>query len=181
MKKEWIKIIKEIGDDPNREGLQETPDRIKQAYKEIFSGYGQNVANVFKTFKEGDHDQIIICKNIEFYSMCEHHIFPFFGRSHVAYIPGENGKIIGLSKLARLIDIFSKRLQIQERIGDQVTSTIMKHLQPLGAACIIEAQHFCMSMRGVKKQNSRMITSSMKGAFMKNASARTELNNLLLL
>lgn len=176
-----IRLIEFIGDDPNRVGLVETPNRIVRAYDELFAGYKMNVKDIFKTFDEGRYDQIIICKDIEFYSMCEHHMMPFVGKAHVAYIPSKDGHLLGLSKLARLVDVFAKRLQIQERIGDQVTKSLMEYLKPQGAACIIEAQHFCMCMRGIKKQNSRMITSSMKGVFMDNPAARAELNSLLLL
>jgi GTP cyclohydrolase I len=170
-------LIEFIGDDPNREGLVETPHRVVKAYAEIFSGYYADPKELFKTFDADGYDQIIICKDIEFYSMCEHHMLPFTGKAHVAYIPGK--KIIGLSKLARLVDLFARRLQIQERMTDQITSTIMENLDPKGAACIIQAEHMCMRMRGVKKQASTMVTSSMKGVFMTVSAARAELMELL--
>ena len=136
--------IKIIGDDPLREGLIETPRRVLKAYGEIFAGYKQSPADVFTTFESDGYDEIVLLKDFEFYSTCEHHILPFFGKAHVAYIP--NGRIVGISKLARLFDIYAKRLQIQERIGEQVTDALMNYLNPKGAACIIEATHLCMKM-----------------------------------
>ena len=170
-------LIYLAGDDPNREGLAGTPLRVVRAYSELFSGYQNEPKDVMKTFDSNGYDQIVICKDIEFYSMCEHHMLPFAGKAHIAYIPGD--KIIGLSKLARLLDIYARRLQIQERIADQVTAALMDHLQPQGAACVIEAEHFCMRMRGVSKQNSTMVTSSMKGVFMDKPAARAELMALI--
>lgn len=170
-------ILGFIGDDPEREGLQETPARIMRAWAEIFSGYSKDPKDVIKTFESDGYNQIVLLRDIELYSMCEHHILPFVGRAHVAYIPG--GRVIGISKLARLVDIFSKRLQIQERIGEQVTSILMNDLKAQGAACIIEADHFCIRMRGVGKQHSTMVTSSMKGVFMDKAAARQELMSLI--
>jgi len=131
------------------------------------------------TFSADGYDQIILLKDIELYSMCEHHMLPFFGKAHVAYIPHPDKKIVGISKLARLVDIYARRLQIQERIGEQVTSALMKYLEPQGAACIIEAVHMCMRMRGVAKQQSIMCTSSLKGAFFTSAGARIELMSLI--
>lgn len=171
------RFLEFIGEDLNRDGLKETPKRMIKAWKEIFSGYEQNPSDVIKTFESDGYDQIVLLRDIELYSMCEHHALPFVGRAHVAYIPG--GKVIGISKLARLIDIFSKRLQIQERIGDQVTSILMNELNAQGAACIIEADHFCIRMRGVGKQHSTMVTSSMKGVFLTKPEARSELLSLI--
>lgn len=166
-----------IGEDPDREGLKDTPKRIVKMWSEVFRGYGQEPEEVMTVFDADGYDQIILSKDIEMFSMCEHHMLPFFGKAHVAYIPDK--KIVGISKLARLVDIFARRLQIQERIGEQVTEALMEMLEPLGAACIIEAQHMCMMMRGVSKQHSVMVTSSLKGAFFENQSARTELMRLL--
>jgi len=166
-----------IGDDPKREGLRETPFRVLKAWKEIYAGYSMEPASVFRTFESDGCDQIVLLKNIELYSMCEHHMLPFFGVAHVAYIP--NGRVIGISKLARLLDIFARRLQIQERIGELVTESLMVGLEPLGAACIIEATHMCMRMRGVGKQNSVMTTSSLKGVFLSQPAARQELQMLI--
>lgn len=166
-----------IGEDPNREGLLDTPKRIVKMWDEIYAGYKKNPADILTTFSADGYDQIILLKDIEFYSMCEHHNVPFYGKVHVAYLPGE--KIVGISKLARLVDMYSKRMQIQERIGEQVTDALMKYLQPKGAACIIEASHLCMKMRGVGKQNSTMITSSMKGVFLTDTAVKQELLTLI--
>jgi len=174
-------MIEHIGDDPNREGLAETPHRIIKSWKELYSGYNKDPKDVFKTFDSNGYDQIVLLKNCEIYSMCEHHMLPFVGKAHIAYIA--NGKVIGISKLARLMEIYSRRLQIQERIGEQITSDLMEHLNPLGAACIIEAHHYCMRMRGVGKQNSIMTTSSLKGIFLEKSeagyAARNELMQLI--
>ena len=172
-----VRLIQLIGEDVSREGLQETPKRFIKAFQFLTSGYKENPEDIMKCFEDKDYDQIVLLKDIEIYSLCEHHMLPFFGKAHVAYIP--NGKILGISKLARLVDIFSKRLQIQERIGEQVTKALEESLNPLGAACIIEAQHLCMRMRGVQKQNSVMVTSSLKGAFRNDNKAREELMRLI--
>lgn len=171
--------LKTIGEDPEREGLQDTPRRIIKMWGEIYKGYKQDPRDVLTTFSADGHDQIILLKDIELYSMCEHHMVPFYGKAHVAYLPDPVGKIVGISKLARLVDLYARRLQIQERIGDQVTDALMEHLQPLGAACIIEATHMCMRMRGVEKQNSVMVTSSIRGAFKDDASLKDELFKLI--
>jgi len=170
-------MMRWIGEDPNREGLLDTPKRIMKMWDEIYSGYRKNAEDLLTVFDSDGYNQIVLLKDIEFYSMCEHHNLPFYGKAHVAYIP--DGKIIGISKLARLVDMFAKRMQIQERLGQQVTDALMEHLKPVGAACIVEAQHMCMQMRGVDKQNSVMVTSSLRGAFMDNSSARQELMHLL--
>ena len=156
-------ILKFIGDDPEREGLLETPNRIIRSWSRLYGGYHRNVESIMKTFEEDSSDQMVILKDIEFYSTCEHHMLPFFGKAHIAYIP--DGKVVGISKLARILEIFSRRLQIQERLTGEITEALMEHLKPLGAACMIEAQHFCMVSRGVEKQNSIMVTSSLKGVF----------------
>lgn len=182
MKKEKMKEnirqqISYIGENPNREGLVDTPKRIVKMWDEIYVGYKQKPEDILTTFSADGCDQIVLLKDIEMYSMCEHHNLPFVGVAHIAYIPDE--KVIGISKLARLLDIYAKRMQIQERLGEQVTAALMKYLKPEGAACIIEAQHLCMRMRGVSKQNSTMITSSMKGVFLTENSARMELMQLI--
>lgn len=180
-KKEQKLIIKEqlayIGEDPDREGLIDTPKRIVRMWDEIYAGYSKDPADILTTFPADGCDQIVLLKDIELYSMCEHHNLPFYGKAHVAYLPGE--KVIGISKLARLVDIYARRMQIQERIGEQVTDALMKYLQPKGAACIIEASHLCMKMRGVGKQNSTMITSSMKGVFLTDTAVKQELLTLI--
>lgn len=159
-------LIRTIGDDPARPGVRETPARVAKAYKELFGGYHDKVADYFKVFKEGANSMVAMC-NIEFYSHCEHHIVPFYGRAHVAYVPQE-GRVIGASKLARILDHYARRLQIQERVGEQVVAALMNEehkLLPAGAACIIEARHMCMCARGVGKQHSTMMTSAIAGCF----------------
>jgi GTP cyclohydrolase I len=173
-------ILQHLGEDPTREGLKETPHRVVKSWSELYAGYGQDPASIFTTFTEVEgYQQIVILKDIELYSMCEHHMLPFFGKAHVAYLP--KGKVVGISKLARIVDIYARRLQIQERLGQQVTSALMTYLEPQGAACIIEASHMCMRMRGCSKQNSTMITSSLKGVFLEDVMVRSELLQLISL
>ncbi len=161
-------IIKLIGEDPNRDGLKDTPERVGKAMQFLTHGYFLNPEEILKSalFKE-DHKQMVIVKDIEIYSLCEHHMIPFFGKAHVAYIP--NGYIVGLSKIARVVDAFARRLQVQERLTKQIKDCIDKTLKPLGVAVVIEAVHMCMSMRGIQKQNSVTTTSDFTGAFMKEA------------
>lgn len=170
-------ILGSIEGNWEREGLQNTPTRVIQSWKELYKGYSQKPEEVLTEFKTGGYNQIVLLKNIEFYSMCEHHMLPFHGKAHIAYIPGS--KLIGISKLARLLDIYARRLQIQERIGDQVVNALMDILQAKGAACIIEASHMCMQMRGVSKQNSTMVTSSMRGVFYDQQGPKMELMQLI--
>lgn len=172
-----IRQLQYIGEDVTREGLLDTPKRIVKSWKELYAGYSQDPKDVFTTFSTDGYNQMVVLKNISFYSMCEHHMLPFFGIAHIAYIPKE--KVIGISKLARLLEIYTKRMQIQERIGEQVTSDIMKYLDAQGAACIIEAQHLCMKSRGVKNPTSVMQTSSLKGIFMEDSSTRNELFQMI--
>jgi len=172
-------ILEHIGDDPSREGLADTPKRVVESWKELYSGYKRSPEDVLTVFNSDGYDEIVLLDNIEMYSTCEHHMLPFYGEAHVAYIPDE--KIVGISKLARIVNIFSRRLQNQERITRQVTNALMKHLEPQGAACIIKARHMCMCSRGVGKQNSMMKTSSLKGAFLDEPEARQELINLISL
>lgn len=171
------RVLEYIGEDPSREGLRETPKRVVKSWNELYSGYSQKAEDFLTVFESDGYDQIVLLDNIEMYSMCEHHMLPFYGKAHVAYIP--DGKIVGISKLARIVDMYSRRLQNQERITQQVTDALMNYLKPKGAACIIEAKHMCMCARGVGKQNSVMKTSSMKGAFLEEHEARAELMNLL--
>lgn len=171
------RMMEYIGEDVNREGLVETPARVIRSYDKLFGGYKQDPASVMKTFEDGACDSMVLLKNIDFYSTCEHHMLPFFGKCHIAYIP--NGRVIGVSKLARLMEIFSRRMQIQERVGQQITQALEKYLRPRGAACVIEAQHFCMTSRGVEKQNAKMVTSSLTGVFKENASTRQEFFNAI--
>lgn len=173
-------ILKYLGENTEREGLKDTPKRVIKSWNRIFGGYIQDPVDILTTFEEDDvipHDQIILLKDIEFYSTCEHHFLPFVGKAHVAYIPHD--KVVGISKLARIVEIYSRRLQIQERIGNQVTRDLMTHLHAKGAACIIESKHFCMTCRGVEKQNSVMVTSSLRGSFLENSTTRQELMTLI--
>jgi GTP cyclohydrolase I len=176
-------VIECIGDDADRPGLEETPARVIKSWEELFSGYTVDVPAIFKTFD--DHEKytgIVLCRDIEFVSFCEHHLLPFTGKAHVAYIPSAlKNKVVGLSKLARVVDAYARRLQMQERIGQQVIRALDDYLNPRGAACIIEAKHMCMSCRGVMKQHSSMVTSSLSGAFLEEASARAELMSLIKL
>lgn len=166
-----------IGEDVAREGLRDTPMRIIRSWKELYRGYSQDPKQLLRHFDAENYDQLVLLKGSEFYSMCEHHMLPFVGVAHVAYVP--NGRVIGISKLARLLDIYARRMQIQERIGEQVTTFLMDALDAKGAACIIEAHHMCMRMRGCNKQNSVMVTSSLKGVFLTDTAARAELMGLI--
>ncbi|MBP5295969.1 MAG: GTP cyclohydrolase I FolE [Bacteriovoracaceae bacterium] len=173
-------MMKAVGDDPDREGLRASPRRILRSWQRLYGGYQQKPEDILTTFEEKElfpHNQIILLKNIEFYSTCEHHLLPFFGKAHIAYLP--SNRIVGISKLARILEIYARRLQLQERIGHQVTQALMTHLNALGAACVLEAQHFCMIARGVEKQNSIMVTSSLRGTFLKNPQTRAELMALI--
>jgi GTP cyclohydrolase I len=156
------RLLQYIGEDPDRQGLRDTPDRVIKSYGELFSGYKTDPNALFKTFDE-PCDEMVLLKGIEFFSCCEHHMLPFTGTAHVAYIP--DGKVIGLSKLARLVEVFARRLQVQERLTRQITDALTAGLSPLGAACMIEARHHCVCSRGVGKQGSVMVTSSLTGAF----------------
>lgn len=170
--------IVEIGEDPAREGLLKTPHRVAEALRFLTKGYDEDpIAVVNGAIFDESHQEMVICKNIDFFSMCEHHMLPFFGRAHVAYIP--NGKIIGLSKLARLVEVFARRLQVQERLNRQVAETIHEIIQPAGVGVVMEATHLCMVMRGVEKQNSLTVTSSMLGVFRDNLSTREEFIHLI--
>lgn len=171
-------ILEAVGEDPDREGLRETPRRVADMYGEIFAGMKQRPADVVKVFYAEEHDEMVMLKDIPFFSMCEHHMLPFFGVAHIAYIPKGN-KLLGLSKLARILDMFAKRLQLQERLTSQVADTIMRSIGPLGVLVIIEAEHLCTTMRGIKKSGSRMVTSAIRGVFRKNESTRKEALSLI--
>jgi GTP cyclohydrolase I len=166
-------ILAAIGEDPRREGLLKTPERVEAALRFLTQGYHQSVADVVgdAVFEE-THQSMIMVRDIELYSLCEHHLLPFFGRAHVAYIP--DGKIVGLSKVARIVDVFARRLQVQERLTDQIADAIMDILHPTGVGVVIEAAHFCMMMRGVEKQNSRTVTSAVRGIFRNDSKTRDE-------
>ncbi|MCK4777417.1 MAG: GTP cyclohydrolase I FolE [Actinomycetia bacterium] len=177
---EGIRIILEaIGEDISREGLRETPRRVANMYEEIFSGLKINPLQEIKAFFNEKHDEMIIVRDIPLYSVCEHHLLPFLGKAHVAYIPGEGGKIIGISKIARIVDIFAKRLQVQERMTTQIADTIVGAIDPLGVLVIVEAEHLCMSMRGVQKPGSITVTSAVRGAFRTSEATRAEAMSLI--
>jgi GTP cyclohydrolase I len=171
-------MIVRLGEDPTREGLQRTPDRVHRAYQHLVKGYKEDAdAMLKKALFTVDYDEMVIVKDVEMFSLCEHHMLPFFGKVHVAYIP--NGKVIGLSKIPRLIEIFSRRLQIQERLTTQIAETIQSAIQPQGVGVVIEARHLCMMMRGVEKQHSAAVTSSMLGCFRDEQETRSEFLSLI--
>jgi GTP cyclohydrolase I len=171
-------MLEALGEDPSRPGLQRTPERVEKSLRWLTQGYHQTLEGVIgKAVFEEPHESMIMVRDIELYSMCEHHMLPFFGRAHVAYIP--NGKIIGLSKLPRIVDMFARRLQLQERLTDQVADAIMKVLDPRGVGVVIEASHLCMMMRGVEKQNSRTVTSAVRGIFRDDLKTREEFLRLV--
>ncbi|WP_460219010.1 GTP cyclohydrolase I FolE [Psychroserpens sp. MEBiC05023] len=177
VKERYEQIIKDLGEDTTRDGLQKTPERASKAMQFLTQGYDQDAAQILKSamFKES-YNEMVIVKDIELYSLCEHHILPFFGKAHIAYIP--NGYIVGLSKIPRIVDVFSRRLQVQERLTEQILDCINNTLKPEGVAVVIEASHMCMMMRGVQKQNSTTTTSGFRGAF-KNMETRTEFLKLI--
>ncbi|MGB5472631.1 MAG: GTP cyclohydrolase I FolE [Gammaproteobacteria bacterium] len=175
----YEEIIKGVGEDPGREGLLKTPERAARAMEYITRGYGQSLDEVVNNaIFESDNDQMILVKDIELYSLCEHHLLPFIGKCHVAYIP--TGKVIGLSKIARIVDMYARRLQIQENLTKQIADSLMQTIQPSGVGVIIEAQHLCMMMRGVEKQNSKMTTSMMLGSFRHHDRTRSEFLRLVM-
>ena len=173
-------ILIAIGEDPDRDGLIDTPARVARAYAEQFSGLSQHPEDVLGTVFDADHDELILVRDIEVYSTCEHHLVPFFGRAHVAYIPNEKGQITGLSKLARLVDVFARRPQVQERMTSQIADALMRVLEPRGALVVIEAEHLCMSMRGVRKPGAKTVTSAVRGCIRDSARTRAEAMSLLL-
>ena len=172
-------ILRHIGEDPDRDGLKRTPARVAGAYEFLTSGYARDPRQAIKgaLFVEQDYQEMILCKDLDFYSLCEHHLLPFMGKAHVAYLP--NRKIVGISKLARLVEIYARRLQVQERLTTQIAQTLMSVIDPLGVAVVIEAEHLCMRMRGVEKQNSYVTTSAMLGAFRTHTETRQEFMQLL--
>jgi GTP cyclohydrolase I len=171
-------LLRGIGEDPSREGLLKTPGRVVRALRELTRGYDQDVQTVLNEalFTES-YNEMVIVKDIELYSLCEHHLLPWFGKAHVAYLP--NGKILGLSKIARVVDVFARRLQVQERLTTQIAETLMEALQPKGVGVVVEARHLCMTMRGVEKQHSVAMTSAMLGLFRSNPPTRAEFLNLI--
>jgi GTP cyclohydrolase I len=173
-------ILEGVGEDPNREGLLETPARVARMYEEVFAGLTEDPRRHFETLFDEHHEEMVIVRDIPFYSMCEHHLVPFFGHAHVAYIPAADGRICGLSKLARLVEAFAKRPQVQERLTSQIADTLVDQLAPQGVLVVLEAEHLCMSMRGVKKPGSKTTTSAVRGVFESNAATRAEAMSLIV-
>lgn len=174
----YKQILSELGEDPHREGLKDTPKRAAQAMRRLTEGYRQDLQSVINgaVFQEDIKDMVLV-RDIDFFSLCEHHLLPFFGKCHLAYVP--NGKIVGLSKVARVVELYSRRLQVQERLTHQIAVAIEEAISPMGIAVVMEAQHLCMVMRGVEKQNSKAVTSTMLGAFQRNQRTRMEFLNLI--
>lgn len=178
MEKEVRKIILALGEDPDRAGLEKTPKRVDEALRFLTQGYKQDIDQVINgAIYPVDHNEMILIKDIEVYSMCEHHILPFAGKAHVAYIP--DGKVIGLSKIARVVDLFARRLQMQERLTNQIANALNEKIKPKAVGVIIEAEHFCIMMRGAEKQHSKMVTSAMRGRFLSDQKSREEFLNLV--
>ena len=172
-------LLKAIGEDPDRDGLRRTPERVAAMYAEIFEGIGQDPEEVLDATFDAGHDEMIMVRDIALYSVCEHHLVPFIGRAHVAYIPNETGCITGLSKIARVVDLLAKRPQVQERLTTQIADAIENKLRPRGVLVVVEAEHLCMSMRGVRKPGSRTVTSAIRGIFRDNDATRAEAMGLI--
>jgi GTP cyclohydrolase I len=172
---EGIRLVLEgIGEDPDREGLAETPRRVADMYEEIFAGLDADPSELFEVTFSEDHQEMVLVRDIQLYGICEHHLLPFVGRAHVAYVPGPSGHISGISKLARVVDVFAKRPQVQERMTSQIADTIVEHLEPAGVMVVIEAEHLCMSMRGAMKPGAVTTTSAVRGIFASNLATRSE-------
>jgi GTP cyclohydrolase IA len=171
-------ILEAVGEDPDREGVVETPKRVARMYEEIFSGINEDPKEFFETVFGEEHEELVLVKDIQFYSVCEHHLVPFYGKAHVAYIP-KNGKVTGLSKLARAVEAISKRPQLQERITSTIANSIMEKLEPHGVMVILEAEHMCMTMRGVKKPGAKTVTSAVRGIFAEDYRSRSEVLSLI--
>ena len=172
-------ILAAIGEDPDRDGLVQTPKRVARAYAEFFAGLHQHPKDVLSTTFDLDHEELVLVKDIPFYSTCEHHLVPFHGSAHIGYIPSDDGKITGLSKLARLVEIYARRPQVQERLTTQIVDAMMEHLQPKGAIVVIECEHMCMSMRGIRKPGAKTVTSAVRGQ-VREAATRAEAMSLIL-
>ena len=173
-------ILLAIGEDPERDGLQDTPARVARAYAEQFAGLRQTPEDVLTTVFDAEYDEMVLVRDIELYSTCEHHLVPFFGNAHVGYIPNVKGQITGLSKLARLVDVYARRPQVQERMTSQIADAMMTVLEPRGVIVVIEAEHLCMSMRGVRKPGAKTVTSAVRGSFLESDSTRAEAMSLLM-
>jgi GTP cyclohydrolase I len=173
-------ILVAIGEDPDRDGLRDTPARVARAYAEQFAGLAQTPEEVLTTVFDADHDEMVLVRDIEVYSMCEHHLVPFHGVAHVGYIPNHKGQITGLSKLARLVDVYARRPQVQERMTSQIADALMRVLEPRGVIVVIECEHLCMTMRGVRKPGAKTITSAVRGIFLESDKTRAEAMSLIL-
>jgi GTP cyclohydrolase I len=169
-----------VGEDPDRPGLQETPARVARAYAETFAGLWQDPAEILATTFDEDHDELVLVRDIPMYSTCEHHLVPFHGMAHVGYIPGADGRVTGLSKLARLVDVYARRPQVQERMTRQIADSLYEGLKPQGVIVVVEAEHLCMAMRGIRKPGSRTVTSAVRGIFRDNPATRAEAMSLVL-
>ena len=172
-------ILLALGEDPDRDGLRETPERVARMYAEIFSGLREDPGEHLSVTFEAEHDEVVLVRDIDLYSVCEHHLVPWFGKAHVAYIPGEDGRVTGLSKLARLVEGYARRPQVQERLTSQVADTLVRVLDPSGVLVVVEAEHLCMSMRGVRKPGAVTVTSAVRGHFLTSAAARAEVLSLI--
>lgn len=178
MEKLIRELLKKLGEDPEREGLKRTPERVRESLEFLTEGYRQDPKSLIENSVYSDkHEEMVLIKDISLYSLCEHHLLPFFGHAHVGYIPNE--KIVGISKIARMVDLFARRLQVQERLTNQIADTLMDVLRPKGVAVVVEAEHLCMQMRGVQKRGTSIITSSMLGAFRRRPETRAEFMNLI--
>jgi GTP cyclohydrolase IA len=175
-----LEILLAIGEDPERDGIRDTPRRVARALAEQFSGLHQSPADVLTTVFDADHDEMVLVRDIEMFSTCEHHLTPFFGFAHVGYIPNEKGQITGLSKLARLVDVYARRPQVQERMTSQIADSLMEVLEPRGVIVVVEAEHLCMAMRGVRKPGAKTVTSAVRGCFRSSDSTRAEAMSLLM-
>jgi GTP cyclohydrolase I len=175
-----LEILHAIGEDPERDGLRDTPRRVARALAEQFAGLRQEPAAVLATVFDADHDEMVLVRDIEMFSTCEHHLAPFFGHAHVGYIPNERGQLTGLSKLARLVDVYARRPQVQERMTSQIADSLMDVLEPRGVIVVVEAEHLCMAMRGVRKPGAKTVTSAVRGCFRSSDSTRAEAMSLLM-
>jgi GTP cyclohydrolase I len=177
IEKAFIEILEAVGEDPEREGLKETPARVGRMYAELLNGMRHEPSEHLTSIFHETYDEIVLLRDIPFYSVCEHHLMPFIGKAHLAYLP--DGKVLGISKLARIVDAFARRLQVQERLTDQIADFLMTNLKPKGVAVVLEASHTCMTIRGIKKPNSMMVTSALRGLFKKDPRSRSEVLTLM--